>query len=116
MAIKFYDIPDRGMTVGVLSNTSMDALNKIAKITGDTTFCAYDLKYMMPDNFRAVAKVHGDDVYNQDTGRQIVKEKLMKKYYKSFDKKMDQFREDLLVLNGKVFETPEELENTPLTN
>lgn len=106
MAIKYYDVPERGLTVGVLCNTSMDALNKISKITNDTTFCAYDVKYLMPDNFRAVAKVHGDDVYDQATGRQIVKEKLMKKYYKSFDAKMDQFRTDLLILNGKVFETP----------
>ena len=111
MAIKYYDIPEKGMTVGVLCNTSMDALNKIGKITGDTTFCAYDMKYLMPDNFRAVAKVHGGDVYDKDTGRQIVKDKLMKKYYKSFDAKMDLFRSDLLVLNGKVFETPEALEN-----
>lgn len=111
MAIKFYDIPEKGMTVGVLRNTSMDALNKIRKVTDGTTFCAYDMKYLMPDSFRAVAKVHGDDVYDQETGRQIVKDKLMAKYYKSFDAKMDMFRGDLLVLNGKVFDTPEVLEN-----
>lgn len=111
MAIKFYDIPEKGMTVGVLCGTSEEALNKIRKITDGTTFCAYDMKYVMPDSFRAVTKVHGDDVYDQDTGRQIVKEKLMAKYYKSFDAKMDLFRRDLLVLNGKVFETPEEIEN-----
>ena len=111
MAIKFYDIPEKGMTVGVLCGTSEDALNKIRKITDGTTFCAYDMKYVMPDSFRAVAKVHGDDVYDQATGRQIVKDKLMAKYYKCFDAKMDLFRSDLLVLNGKVFETPEVLEN-----
>lgn len=111
MAIKFYDIPEKGMTVGVLCGTSEDALNKIRKITDGTTFCAYDMKYVMPDCFRAVAKVHGGDVYDQTTGRQMVKEKLMAKYYKSFDAKMDLFRRDLLVLNGKVFETPEEIEN-----
>lgn len=106
MAIKFYDIPEKGMTVGVLCGTSEDALNKIRKITNSTTFCAYDMKYVMPDTFRAVAKVHGDDVYDQATGRQIVKDKLMAKYYKSFDAKMDLFRNDLIVLNSKVFETP----------
>ena len=111
MAIKYYDIPERGMTVGVLCNTSEDALRKIAKITSDTTLCAWNARYLMPDNFRAVAKVHGDDVYDQAVGRQIVKEKLMKKYYKVFDAKIDRFRHDLLVLNGKVFETPEALEN-----
>ena len=111
MAVKYYDIPEKGMTVGVLCNTSYDALNKIRKLTDGTTFCAYDMKYLMPDSFRAVAKVHGDDVYDQATGRQIVKDKLMEKYYKCFDAKMDLFRSDLLVLSGKVFETPEEIEN-----
>lgn len=116
MAIKYFDIPEKGMTVGVLSNTSEDALRKIAKITSDTTLCAWNSKYLMPDHFRAVTRVHGDDKYDKAIGRQIVKEKLMKKYYKSFDSKMDLFRTDLLILNGKVFETPNELENTPLTN
>lgn len=111
MAIKFYDIPEKGMTVGVLCGTSDDALNKIRKMTDSTTFCAYDMKYLMPNCFRAVAKVHGDDVYDQTTGRQIVKDKLMEKYYKSFDAKIDMFRNDLLVLNDKVFETPQVLEN-----
>jgi hypothetical protein len=111
MAIKYYDIPEKGMTVGVLRNTSYDALNKIEKLSNGTPFCAYDAKYMMPDNSRAVAKVSGDDVYNQATGRQIVKDKLMAKYRKVFDGVMDTFRNDLMVLNGKVFETPDEIKN-----
>lgn len=111
MAIKFYDIPQKGMTVGVLNGTSMDALNKIGKITGGTTLCACDSRYIMPDKFRAVVKVHGPDVYDQATGRRLAKEKLLKKYYKSFDEKMDMFRQDLIVLNSKVFETSDALEN-----
>lgn len=111
MAIKFYDIPEKGMTVGVLCNTAFDAINKIDKLLNGTAFYFCDSRYVMPDSFRAVAKVHGDDVYDQETGRQIVKDKLMEKYYKCFDSKIDLFRSDLLVLSGKVFETPEEIEN-----
>ena len=111
MAIKYYDISEKGMTVGVLRNTAYDALNKIEKLTNGTAFCAYDAKYLMPDSFRAVAKVSGDDVYDQATGRQIVKDKLMAKYRKTFDGVMDSFRNDLLILNGKVFETSNEVKN-----
>ena len=103
MAIKYYDIPECGMTVGVLRNTSMDAINKIAKMTNDTIFCAYDMKYLMPNSFRVVAKVCGDDEYNQVIGREIVKEKLMKKYYKSLDSKISLFKNNLNILNKRMF-------------
>ena len=111
MAIKFYDIPEKGMTVGVLCNTAFDAINKIDKLLNGTAFYFCDSRYVMPDSFRAVAKVHGDDVYDQETGRQIVKDKLMEKYYKSFDAKIEMFKRDLLAVNEKVFGVAEKLEN-----
>ena len=108
MAIKYYSIPEKGMVIGVLNGTSEDALNKISKITRDTEFCACNRKYLMPDNFKAYAKVYGGDKFDEEVGKEIVKKKLMKKYYKSFDAKIDAFRTDLIHLNTKVFENPVE--------
>lgn len=113
MAIKYYSVPEQGMVVGVLNNTATDAIHKIEKITDGTAFCAWNKKYMMPNQFRAVAKTYGGDQFDEEVGKNIVKEKLMKRYYKSFDAKMDMFCHDLMVLNGRVFRTPDELKDTP---
>ena len=107
MAIKYYSVPEKGMVVGVLMNTSADAIHKIEKITEGTAFCAWNKKYIMPNQFRAVAKTYGGDQFNEEVGKQIVKEKLMKRYYKSFDSKMSEFCNDLIILNGRAFKTPE---------
>ena len=102
MAIKYYSIPEKGMVIGVLNGTSEDALNKISKITRDTEFCACNRKYLMPDNFKAYAKVYGGDKFDEEVGKEIVKKKLMKKYYKCFDRKMAMFKASMDRLNSRV--------------
>lgn len=105
MAVKYYSIPEQGKVVAVLNNTSMDAMNKIYKIcsgNGTMECCIFGDKYMMPDSFRAVAKVHADDVFDEEVGKKIAKEKLMKAYYASYDSKIDMFVEDMHKILKKV--------------
>ena len=109
--IKYYSIPSQGKTVAILRNTEMDAINKIGKMMSDFDWGFCTKKYLMPQQFRAVVKVHGDDVFDAEKGMQLAKEKLMAKYYKAFDKRIDMFRSDLITLNGRAFETPNEVEN-----
>lgn len=111
MAIKYYSIPSQGKTVAILRNTEMDAINKIGKIMNGFDWCFYTKKYLMPQQFRAVVKVYGDDVFDVEEGRRRAKEKLMKTYRKAFNKRFDMFRADLITLNGRVFEVSKELEN-----
>lgn len=108
MAIKYYSNPEKGMVIGVLNGTSMDAANKISKMMRDTAFCAWHEKYRMPDTFKAYAKVYGGDKFDEEVGKEIVKKKLMKRYYKSFDSRIDAFRADVINLNTKIFENPDE--------
>ena len=93
--IKYYSIPSQGKTVAILRNTEMDAINKMGKLMDgfDWGFCTK--KYLMPQQFRAVVKVHGDDVFDAEEGKKLAKQKLMEKYYKAFDKRMEMFRADL---------------------
>ena len=104
MAIKYYTVPEKKMTVAVLTNCQFDAANKIAKLTDNfgSDFFMYDDKYMMPDTFRVETRCHGDDVFDEETGKKIAKVKLMKKYYKCFDAKMALFRKTLDLLNERV--------------
>lgn len=104
MAIKYYSIPSKGQTVAILRDTEMDAINKINKCMNGFDWCFCTKKYLMPKQFRVVVKVHGDDVFSEEEGKKIAKQKLLRKYYKAFDARMDMFRSDLIILNGRVFE------------
>lgn len=103
MAIKYYSNPSKKQIIAVLSNTSMDAINKIAKVTADHPFFCMNEKYTMPDKFRAVATCMDGDEFDEAVGKEIAKKKLMKRYYKSFDKRVEMFKEDLIMLNSRVF-------------
>lgn len=108
MAIKYYSNPAKKQIIAVLSNTSMDAINKIAKATDDHPFYCLNTRYLMPDSFRAVATCMDCDEYDENVGKDIAKKKLMKRYYKSFDKRIDMFKEDLIMLNSRIFTEPVE--------
>ena len=99
------------MVKAILENCEFDACNKIDKMLRDTPFCVYSEKYLMPNRFVAVVPCDERDEFNVEFGKKRAKKIVLDNYYKSLDKRVAKFREDMLVLNGKVFETPEALEN-----
>lgn len=111
MAIKYYSIPSQKKTVAILTNTSLDAINKIKKLTHDISWMWCTDKYMMPHSFRVTVSCTDGDTYDEELGKEIAKKKLLKKYYKAFDARLDMFKADLITLNSRVFETPEEIKN-----
>lgn len=111
MAVKYVVVPKKRMVKAIIENCEYDAYNKIDKMLKGTSFYACSDRYMMPNRF--VAKVFCDerDEWNEEFGKARAKKIVLDNYYKSLDKRIQYFREDVLVFNGKVFETPEELEN-----
>ena len=109
--IKYVVVPERRMVKAILENTTYDACNKINKMLRDTPFCACSNKYLMPNRFVVEVPCDERDEFDVEFGKRRAKKILLDNYHKSLDKKIAKFREDMLVLNGKVFETPEALEN-----
>ena len=109
--IKYIIIPERRMVKAILENTEFDAYNKINKMLRDTTFCACSDKYLMPNRFVVEVPCDERDEFNAEVGKKIAKKILLDNYHKSLDKKIAKFREDVLLMNGKVFETTEVIEN-----
>ena len=92
MAIKYYCMPEKGKVIAVLTDCKYDAVNKIDKICMDTDFYFMcDEKFYMPNSFKATAQISGGDMYDEAIGKKIAREKLMNKYYTSFDKRMAMF-------------------------
>ena len=108
MAIKYVVIPEKKQTIGILSNCEFDAVNRIEKLMGDGFHLCDLRKYMMPHTFKATVTCYPGDEYNEEEGKRRAKQKLLVNYYRSLDKRLDKFREELLVLNGKFFENSEE--------
>ena len=108
--IKYYYKPSTRQTYAVLNNCRFDAINKISKLMGNLEWCMCSNKYMMNDTYRVSVRCSADDVFSEEEGRKQAKAKLMKKYYKDFDRCVDCFRSDLIELNSRVFETPAGLE------
>ena len=112
MAIKYFVNEEKRQVIGLLDNTQWDAYNKISKMVIDTDFCvAPSKKYMMPAEFRAVVQCDPQDEFSVEEGMKIAKKRILDRYYPALHKRVNKFREAALVFNGKVFETPKDLEN-----
>jgi hypothetical protein len=111
--IKYFVNEEKRQVIGLLDNTRWDAYNKICKIVRDTDFCvAASEKYMMPDKFRVVVQCDDRDEFDPEIGQKKAKGRLLKRYYAALDKRVNKFLDAALVFNGKVFETPEAVEES----
>ena len=112
MAIKYFVNEEKRQVIGLLENTRWDAVNKISKMVRDTDFCVVPSnKYQMPNEFRVVVQCDERDPFDPEVGKKIAKKRILDRYYPALHKRVGKFREAALVFNGKVFETPTELEN-----
>ena len=112
--IKYFINEEKRQVIGLLDDTQWDAINKINKMMLDTDFCLCACKkYMMPHEFRVVVTCDPSDEFDAEVGKRIAKKRILDRYYTSLDKRVSEFFNAMLVLNGKVFKTPEEIENTP---
>lgn len=106
--IKYIVIPEKRTVKAILENTEMDAVRKINKMLLGTTFCACSERYLMPRKFSVEIHCDERDEFDVEFGKARARKILLDNYYKSLDKRIGKFREDALVLNGKIFEIPPE--------
>ena len=109
--VKYIVVHERRMVKAIIENTEYDAYNKIKKMLRDTPFCACSDKYLMPNRFVATVYCDERDEFNEQFGKDRAKKIVLDNYYKSLDKKIAKFKEDVLAMNEKVFATPEAVEN-----
>lgn len=110
--VKYFINENKRQVIGLLEGTEWDAMNKLEKMVRDTDFCLVpNAKYMMPSKFKAVVTCDPRDQFDVEVGKRIAKQRVLKNYYKALDKRINRFLEAAMVLNGKVFTTPEDFEN-----
>lgn len=111
--IKYVVLPEKNTVYGIMSNTRYDAMHKINKMLNSnvTGFGVCDDKYLMPNMFKARVVCHPNDQFDEEKGRELAKQKVLRNYYHSLDKRMDAFKSALIEINSKAFETDLDLLN-----
>ena len=112
--IKYFINEEKRQVIGLLENTQWDAIKKINKMIVDTDFCfCPSEKYWMPSEFRVVVQCDERDEFIPEVGMKYAKKRILDRYYAALDKRVNKFFDAALVFNGKVFKTPDAVENTP---
>ena len=104
--IKYFINEDKRQVIGLLEGTEFDALNKINKMLDGSPFSYWNRKCLMPDSFKAVVTCDPSDEFDVDTGKKIVKERIMNRYYRSFDKRIATFIADTNNMWGRFLADP----------
>ena len=104
--IKYYVNEEKKQVIGTLAKTKYDAVNKINKMLDGSPFYYCNDECLMPDLFKAVVNCDPRDEFNVNKGKIKAKERIMNRYYNSFDKRIGIFLADMNDLYGKFFGTP----------
>ena len=104
MAIRYVVNEKKKTTMCILEHTKFDAIDKINKMLKNTGFCfANKKKYLMPSCFRVSTVCDPRDEYSIEEGKRVAKEKLMRHYYKSIDKRLAWFEQEVKDLYYNFF-------------
>ena len=98
--------PETRTVIGVMKGTKYDAILKIYKMLDSSELCLLEPeKYYMPNCYRAEVVCDPRDEFNVEEGKRIVKERIMRRYYDSVDKRVDRFKRNFKMLCEKISKT-----------
>lgn len=96
MAIKYYTVPEKKMTVAIIRDIENDVVDKLKKDTRSYPFTINESRYLMPKKLRVTVICDDEDTYSEEEGKRRAKEKLIKSYNKAFNKRVKLFEKDLI--------------------
>ena len=103
MAIKYIVLPESKTTIGVLHHTKYDCVRAIKKMLNGTGLSLEnEAKYYMPVFFKTQVTCDPLDEYDEEVGKQMVKEKLMRNYYDSLDKRLNVFKNSIVATMEEI--------------
>ena len=107
--VKYVVIKDKGIVRAIISGCKYDAFDAFDKkfMSPSTHYLALCVnenheKFIMPYQFSAVAKLHPEDEWNEETGKKIALKKLSEQYNHSLDKHLANMYDALSSAMGKM--------------
>lgn len=102
MPIKYVTIPEHKKTIAILEDTRFDAVNHIINRCGDSHVFVCMNEYEMPNYFKSSVTCKEPDVFDPEIGRRLAKAKVLNKYYKAYDKRVEKFEHEVEDFNEKI--------------
>lgn len=107
--VKYVVVKDKGIVRAVISDCEYDAIYAFNKkfmlpsthSLGMIINCDNE-KFTMPYQFSAVARLHPEDEWNEEVGKDIALKKLSEKYNKSLDRHLSNMFDTLISVMGKM--------------
>ncbi len=102
MAIRYIVNEKDRIVVATLNDCAFDGLNTANSWLGcdcmknTNTFANFRQKYLMPNKFTGIAKCSVNDEWNEETGKQIARDRLLNKYHNSLNKVLQKINADIL--------------------
>lgn len=90
--VTFKVFPEHRVVVAEISNCTYDAKDTINSIVASSTSafcivsCRFDEQLLMDYSYKAVARCHPEDEFNEEAGKKIALKKLAEAYNKSLNK------------------------------
>ena len=108
MAIKYVVLPEKKTVIAILPNTQYDAYNKAMKICRELSqgqtkvyICPNLEKMLMPNEFKVTVVCDNDDEFDVTEGKRIAKSRCLDNYYRSFDKRINAFKESIGIISKR---------------
>ena len=104
MAIRYIVNEEDRVVVAILSNCRYDAVHAANVWTGYHTWdnrnridvgVSRDNKYLIPDKFTGIAKCSNEDIWDEETGKKIARDRVLNKYHKSLNKAIRKINDDI---------------------
>ena len=115
MAIKYVVNEEKRTVTAILEGTKFDCVNRINNKLHNTDWeiDKWDVpkNLLMPEKFVATVRCDERDTFNAEFGKNRARKIVLDNYYKSMDKHLGNFREELIEINSRFFETPEVMKN-----
>lgn len=91
--VEYKVIPEKGIVIAKIGGTYWDAMEAFNRKFLSTSTSSLEInnfgrdeKFCMPYMFKAVARCHPEDIFDEEKGKRIALNKLSEKYNRSLDK------------------------------
>lgn len=88
-----------------LEDTAYDAINVIDKAmncNGGINFCYCSKHMLMHNQYSGTVTLRGGDVWDEEKGKALAKQKCLDNYHKALDKRLNRFYNDLATMAQSI--------------
>lgn len=89
--------------IAIISGTENDLVRKVKKHDNQKVLSEHTYEQLkMPKSFKVVVKCHESDKFDIEVGKELAKERVLRKYFNCYDKKLYKLRKKLYNMQDNI--------------